>query len=255
MWHWLKRWWLAGRAATPVTVSEAQWAAAEANLPLLDHLSDEERQSLRQLSAAFIAQKQWSAGGGLLLMPEIQLQIALQACVLVLHLGLERYGDWLGVIVYPGDFLIPRAVTDEMGIVHEYQDAVLGEAWAGGPVLISWFDVPEEAGGANSVIHEFAHKLDMTNGAADGVPELPAATRRAWQAAFQPAYEDFCRRVRIAELSGRETPLDPYAAEHPAEFFAVMSEAFFETPALLREEYPAVYEQLRGYYRQDTAPA
>jgi Mlc titration factor MtfA (ptsG expression regulator) len=141
---------------------------------------------------------------------------------------------------------------DAAGVVHEYDDSVLGEAWEGGPVLLSWFDSPAATAGINVVIHEFAHKLDMTNGAVDGMPALHAGmTRDEWVAAFEPAYEDFCRRVDIAEIRGEETLLDPYGAEHPAEFFAVMSEAFFEAPALLRHEYPAVYAQLQRFYRQD----
>jgi len=100
------------------------------------------------------------------------------------------------------------------------------------------------------VIHEFAHKLDMGNGEVDGYPELPASMPpAAWAAAFKPAYDDFCRRVD----DGEDTALDPYGAEHPSEFFAVMSEAFFETPRLLQGEYPAVYTQLSRYYRQDPA--
>ena len=65
--------------------------------------------------------------------------------------------------------------------------------------------------------------------------------------AFSAAYEDFCRRV---DRGGR-TPLDPYAAESPGEFFAVLSEAFFERPEFVREMYPDVYAQLAQFYRQD----
>jgi Mlc titration factor MtfA (ptsG expression regulator) len=199
---------------------------------------------------------------------------------------------------------------DGAGVVHEFEETALGEAWDGGPVLVSWFDDAGTDGsagtapprsqeplaaphggaldalgrpcgatvapprsqeplaaphggaldalgrpcGVNVVIHEFVHKLDMENGTVDGLPRLPAdMSRQEWIDAFEPAYEDFCRRVDAADRHGRETLLDPYGAEHPAEFFAVMSEAFFETPILLRSEYPAVYDQLRRYYRQDPA--
>ena len=132
--------------------------------------------------------------------------------------------------------------------MHEFDDQVAGEAWEGGPVLLSWFDRPEAADGMNVVIHEFAHKLDMLNGPPDGLPPLHEGMKRqAWIDAFEPAYADFCARVD----DGEETWIDPYAAEHPAEFFAVTSEVFFEAPDLLRHEYPAVYEQLRQFYRQD----
>jgi Mlc titration factor MtfA (ptsG expression regulator) len=265
----LRNWW---QRVVPVRakVNDEDWVAAEAHLPFLGHLDANERRRLRELAREFLDQKEWSAAPGLTLIPAIQLSIALQACLPILNLGLERYRGWVGIVVYAGDFVIPRNFIDDAGVVHEYDDAVLGEAWEGGPVLISWFDDPEDAPsraqdplaapddnspdalgrpcGVNVVIHEFAHKLDMENGEADGMPRLPTdMSRDAWVAAFKPAYEDFCARVDADE----DTELDPYAAEHPAEFFAVMSEAFFETPQVLKDEYPAVYEQLQRFYGQN----
>ena len=218
--------WRRRRQADRMTVSTAQWEQVEQSLPFLAWRPAEDRPRLRRLA------------------------IALQACLPVLHIGLDAYADWVGIIVYPGDFVIPRSEVDENGVIHEYDDEVLGEAWEGGPVLLSWFDGDDAPAGINVVIHEFAHKLDMGNGAVDGYPQLPAdMPAAAWAAAFQPAYDDFCRRVD----DGEDTALDPYGAEHPSEFFAVMSEAFFETPGLLKHEYPAVYAQLSRYYRQDPA--
>jgi len=102
----------------------------------------------------------------------------------------------------------------------------------------------------NVVIHEFAHKIDMLNGVADGMPPLhPGMDRNAWKAAFEVAYEGFCDAVE----RGQDTWLDPYAAEHPSEFFAVISEAFFEQPAETKRRYPDVYDQLRFFYRQEPA--
>jgi hypothetical protein len=240
--------WRRRRAATKLAITAAQWEAAEYPLPFLDRLTREERQRLRELAAQFIAEKEWSGAQGLVLTAPMQLSIALQACLPILNLGLDWFQGWVGIVVYPGDFVIPRQVTDADGVVHEYEDEVLGEAWEGGPVLLSWFDDPAEPGDVSIVIHEFAHKLDMTNGAVDGMPRLHADMRVAdWRAAFQPAYEDFCRRVD----AGEETDIDPYAAEHPSEFFAVASEVFFEAPDLLHDEYLAVYDQLRRFYRQD----
>jgi len=141
-----------------------------------------------------------------------------------------------------------------------------GEAWLGGPVLLSYEDVAlsadegQRVAGYNVVIHEFAHKLDMRNGDPNGCPPLHAGmSAAAWKQAFASAYEDFCRRVDAAEaLPGRRAqatldalPLDPYAAENAAEFFAVGSEAFFETPERLGPAYPGMYGQLRAFYRQD----
>jgi hypothetical protein len=237
-------------------IEDNQWLAAEQRLPCLRHLSQSDRLRLRSLATRFIAEKRWSAAGELQLLPSSQIEIALQACLLILNLGLERYRHWLGIVVYPGDFVIPRSVMDEDGVVHEYDDPVLGEAWEGGPVILSWFDNPDDAGAANVVLHEFAHKLDMENGKVDGIPRLPTEmSRQGWISAFEPAYEDFCRRVDAADRRGEETLIDPYGSEHPAEFFAVLSEAFFETPEVLRDEYPEVYDQLRRYYGQDPAAA
>jgi len=229
-------------------VSLAQWRQVEAQLPFLARLSPADQAALREMALRFIASKEWHGAHGLALAAEMQLSIALQACLPVLRLGLHWYDGWVGIVVYPGDFVIPRSEMDADGVVHEYDDAVLGEAWEGGPVLLSWFDDPGAVAGINIVIHEFAHKLDMRNGVADGMPPLEGATSaQQWRSAFAPAYADFCRRVD----RGEDTLLDPYAAESPAEFFAVMSEAFFETADLLFEEYPRVYAQLALFYRQE----
>jgi len=247
------------RAIEKTRVSVEQWERVEENLGLLDHLDANDRLRLRKLALRFLAEKEMHGAQGLELNADIQLNIALQACLLILNLDLGWYRGWVGIIVYPGDFIIPRRIEDEHGVVHEFDDAVLGEAWEGGPVLLSWLEnysknnrIDDFTGddGINVVIHEFAHKLDMLNGAADGLPPLhPGMSRHDWVAAFEPAYANFCDRVD----HGENTALDSYAAEHPAEFFAVMSEAFFETPQLLRFEYPSVYTQLQQFYRQDPA--
>ncbi|MDR2239957.1 MAG: zinc-dependent peptidase [Zoogloeaceae bacterium] len=245
----LKKWF--GRAAPSASaIDRRQWARVERGLPFLGHLAADERERLRGMALEFIGRKEWHGAQGLRLTPEIQLAIALQACLPVLNLGLDSYRGWVGVIVYPGDFVIPRSLTSEDGVVHEFDDEVAGEAWQDGPVLLSWFDGPEAADGMNVVIHEFAHKLDMLNGPPDGLPPLHEGMhRQAWLNAFAPAYADFCARVE----HGEETWIDPYAAEDPAEFFAVASEVFFEAPARLRDDYPAVYAQLCQFYRQDPA--
>ena len=231
-------------------VPPEQWQRVEARLPFLAYLPPDERPQLRQMALEFLAEKEVHGAEGLVITDDMLLSIALQACLPVLHIGLDAYAGWVGIVVYPGDFVIPRSVVDEDGVVHEYDDEVLGEAWDGGPVILSWLDDAEALDGINVVIHEFAHKLDMGNGEVDGFPALPAdMSAAAWAAAFQPAYDDFCQRVD----DGEETALDPYGADHPSEFFAVMSEAFFETPGLLQQEYPAVYAQLARYFRQDPA--
>jgi Mlc titration factor MtfA (ptsG expression regulator) len=241
--------WQRRHLARRYRVDDAQWVAAEARLPFLRFLSAAARARLRTLALEFLADKQMTGARGFEPSDQIRLCIALQACLPILNLGLDWYADWVGVIVYPGDFVVPRELTDEAGVVHKFEEAVMGEAWVGGPVLLSWTDAPADDG-VNVVIHEFAHKLDMLTGDADGVPRLrPEMQRSDWIAAFEPAYRAF--RAHVA--SGAESWLDPYAAEHPAEFFAVTAEAFFETPMLLREDCPKVYEQFQYLFRQDPA--
>lgn len=241
---------LLGIAPTRPAVEAAQWRRVEATLPFLDHLTAVDRARLREMALAFLASKQFHGAQGLALDDDMLLAIALQACLPVLHIGLQAYDGWVGVIVYPGDFLIPRRIVDEAGVLHEYEDEVLGEAWEGGPVLLSWFADEDAPAGVNVVIHEFAHKLDMENGGVGGLPRLrPGMSRRAWAEAFGKAYEDFCAEVD----RGVDTAIDPYGAEHPGEFFAVVSEVFFEDPLVLRGRFPAVYDQLMHFYGMDPA--
>jgi hypothetical protein len=241
---------LLGIAPTRPAVDAAQWRRVEATLPFLDHLTAADRARLREMALAFLASKQFHGAQGLALDDDMLLAIALQACLPVLHIGLQAYDGWVGVIVYPGDFLIPRRIVDEAGVLHEYEDEVLGEAWEGGPVLLSWFADEDAPAGVNVVIHEFAHKLDMENGGVDGLPRLrPGMSRQAWAEAFGKAYEDFCAEVD----RGVDTAIDPYGAEHPGEFFAVVSEVFFEDPLVLRGRFPAVYDQLVHFYGMDPA--
>jgi MtfA peptidase len=230
------------------TVPDVLWAQTLANLPFLAALAVDEQKKLKTLVERFLAEKEFSAVGGLELSDEICVSIAAQGCLPILELGLAAYRDWVGIIVYPDEFVVARRIEDEDGVVHEFDDVLSGEAWEGGPLIISWHDAQMAGTGYNVVIHEFAHKLDMLNGEADGMPALHSGlTAAAWDAVFIPAYEDFCRRVD----AGEETIIDPYASDDPAEFFAVVSENFFELPAVVNREYPALYALLSSYYRQD----
>ena len=231
-------------------IAAAQWKKAEADLPFLGRLTNAERESLRNLALRFLAEKEFHGANGFQLSDEILLSIALQACLPILNIGLDAYHGWVGVIVYSGDFVIPRKEMDEAGVVHEYDDVVLGEAWNNGPVLVSWHGGTPDNEHINVVIHEFAHKLDMENGEADGFPALPSdMSRSEWGQAFDQAYTMLCEQLD----TDQPTALDPYAAEHPAEFFAVACEAFFEAPLRLRDAFPDVYAQLCRYFRQDPA--
>jgi Mlc titration factor MtfA (ptsG expression regulator) len=231
-------------------IPETDWQQAVAGLPLLAGLSKGELDRLREWVTLFLHEKQISAAAGLVLTDGMRLSIAIQACLPILNLGLEYYRGWVEIIVYPDEFVPEYEYVDDDGLVHHVREPMTGEAWLGGPVILSWHDAAGDHGvaGYNVVIHELAHKLDMLNGEVNGFPPLHRdMSPTAWSEAFGAAYADFCRRVN----AGEETPLDPYGAETPGEFFAVMSEAFFETPEVLAATYPEVYAQLSLFYRQD----
>lgn len=247
----LRRWWRSLRLAKVSSrYSESDWAAAWDALPLLTGLDAEERERLRDLALLFLKEKRMEPVQGLVLTDPMRLVIALQACLPILELGLDWYGGWYALVLYPAEFLTEHQHADEHGLVWTQPEVRSGESWDQGPVILSWEDV--EAGraldGYNVVIHELAHKLDLRDGAFNGRPPLyPGMSGELWARAFKSAYEDLRRRDR----AGEETVIDPYACESPAEFFAVVSEAFFEIPGLLVGAYPEVYQQLKGFYRQD----
>ena len=117
-------------------------------------------------------------------------------------------------------------------------------------MILSWDDIENRSDASNVVLHEFAHYLDMENDSMDGAPALQNAPAYArWSHAFWDEY----RRLHEDLQAGRPTVLDPYAATEPAEFFAVVTEVFFERPGQLLAEHPGLYEQLQSYYRLDPA--
>ena len=244
--------WRERRILRSSSLPASAWQAGFTRLPILQRLDAAQRQALQRLAILFLHEKVIEGAHGLVITPAMQITIALQACLPILHLGLRWYADWSSVIVYPAGFAPERLVMDEFGVEHLVREDLSGEAWAQGPVILSWEDT-EAAGmldGHNLVIHEFAHKLDMQNGDANGFPPLHKdMSRSAWQQAFSVAYHDFQARCEHGDTFG----VDCYAAESPAEFFAVFSEVFFEQPIILVRHYPAVYAQLAAFYRQDPA--
>ncbi|HYR05302.1 MAG TPA: M90 family metallopeptidase [Gallionella sp.] len=231
---------------------EDAWRTTVSSLPVLHGLSEDELERLRELATLFLNEKQVVAAGGFPLDDDTRIKIAAQACLPILNLGLDYYAGWVSVIVYPGEFMPEHEFMDEAGVVHVVRDAMMGESWERGPVVLSGADAVRcgEYDGVNVVIHEFAHKLDMLNGAMNGYPPLHCEmSSERWAQAFGTAYADFCAKAE----RDLEMAIDPYGAESPAEFFAVTSEAFFETPHVLQREYPEVYRQLAAFYLQDPA--
>ncbi len=242
--------WLRGLIAPRPEIADEAWRTLLSRSRLFARLDAAGQQRLRELAARFLARKTFTAAAGHVLTDEQRVAIAALACLPVLNLGFDWLGGWREVIVYPGEFRVKREHHDEhTGVVTEGEDELIGEAWEHGPVILSWADVATDMkqpfDGFNVVAHEIAHKLDMLDGAMNGVPRLPREiARREWIETLQTAYDALVRAVD----RGRETFVDPYAAESADEYFACVSELHFSDPAGLARFEPAVAALLARFY-------
>jgi MtfA peptidase len=226
-------------------------AIIERNFPYYQRLSEEDRRELQGHVQVFLAEKTFEGCGGLELTDEMRVTIAAQACVLLLHRETDYFPECNAILVYPSTF-VAKATRVEGGIVIEGDEARLGESHARGLVVLAWDDVRrgarDVADGHNVVFHEFAHQLDQESGSADGAPELPRSSMYApWARVLGKEYA----ALQDALERHRRTVIDGYGATSPAEFFAVVSETFFEKPLQLKTKHPALYELFCEFYKQD----
>jgi MtfA peptidase len=229
-----------------------QWLPHVERLPFYRALDERGQQRIRDDLRVLIAEKDWEGCGGLVLTDEIQVTIAAQASLLLLNIEHEYFKDVQTILVYPNAYKTSPQ-RDAAGVVREGQ-ANLGEAWRGGPVVLSWDATMQGSldpkDGHNLVLHEFAHKLDMLDGLADGTPPLESKEQfKTWVKTMTKEFHI----LRDAAESGRATVMDTYGATNPAEFFAVATECFFEKAHKLLEKHPSLYACLRDYYHQDPA--
>jgi Mlc titration factor MtfA (ptsG expression regulator) len=213
-----------------------------------------DRERLRRAVQILIAEKTWEGCRGLELTDTMRVTIAALAAVLILGLKDYYFDNVQTVLVYPEEFVVPEDKPLAGDVALHGESDRLGEAHYRGPVILSWAEVRaaalEPGQGENLVFHEFAHQLDMLNGAFDGTPALAErALRQRWAVVMEREYK---RLIRAAQR-GRKTLLDPYGATNPAEFFAVTTECFFDAPVALKQELPELYELLRDYFCQDPA--
>ena len=230
---------------------DALWDETLSYLPFLAKWPNDNLQRLRALSTLFLVEKNIISGhDSLVVSPLMRTLIAAQACTLVVNKSLAEYEGFRSIVVHPDSFVPSQDYIDEAGVVHEGGEPIAGETSEDGPILLSWPDVWEstdfESSGMNLVVHEFAHKLDMQNGHANGIPPLSTrAEHERWSRALKDAFTDFCRRVD----SGEETHIDSYASEHESEFFAVCAEVYVASPDLLLATYPDFYRELNSYFK------
>ncbi|QDU35788.1 Protein MtfA [Maioricimonas rarisocia] len=253
MFGWWRRW---RRTRILQDPFPDDWEAIlERSFPHQDRLSANEQTRLRERIQIFVAEKHWEGCRGLTMTDEIRVLVAAHACLLTLGLSDDVLNRVLSILVYPTAYVAKEIRQTGPGVIVHGRQLRSGEAWYRGPVILSWEDI--EAGthrrtrGRNLVMHEFAHQLDMLNGGTvDGTPPLAdAALRERWDDVMERAYrqlQEDCHRY------GRNV-LDCYGTTNRAEFFAVATEAFFESPRRLLRQDGALYGVLSAYYLQDPA--
>lgn len=222
-------------------------------MPYYQLLSAGEQAELQKLIRVFLKEKRFEGCGGLEMTDEIRVTIAAQACILLLNREHDYYAGLHSVLVYPSSYRAPSRRIDDVGVVHEGDERRLGEAWLRGAIILSWDDVRRDSGdfhdGRNVTLHEFAHQLDQQDGSFNGAPLLETQSHYgSWARVLMKEYE----ALGEAADRGQQTLIDQYGATDPAEFFAVITEAFFETPRALKEEHPELYEELKKFFHQDT---
>lgn len=232
----------------PAPIDPALWQAARHDLPWLRALDPARDATLAALAARFLADKTITPLGGLTLDPGQRVQLAALCCLPLLRFGAEGLHGWAQLLVYPDAFRVERSHVDAAGVLHQWDDELIGEAWEAGPLILSWADVQADiadpGAGYCVAVHEMAHKLDALDGVLDGTPPLPRVWQREWARDFQQAYDALVRSVD----RGRRSAIDPYAAEAPEEFFAVVSEYHFSDPRTLKHAMPQVAAHLDRFY-------
>ncbi len=234
-------------------IAYEQWKKVTHEMDLLRGLSAVEKAHLRELATRFLHQKTINGVQGLVVSPEMAVTIAAQASLLILKLGFDYYRNWIEIILYPSAFQVAHEQADPLGLISNESQAVSGESWLRGPVILSWEDIEQELNssqaGHNVVIHEFAHKLDGLNGSANGLPPLHTRMKtEGWAQVLGEAFDILQYQVAYR----RHSRINAYGATSPAEFFAVVSEYFFTAPSILQQHCPDVYQQLQLFYRQDS---
>lgn len=250
--------WLTGfrrrrRARIRSTPFPPQWLAIlEQRGGLWNRLPSADRHELLGHILVFLDEKRFEGCGGMTINDEVRLIIAAQACMLLLHREAAYFPALRSILVYPDEYVAPHPEHQDDGTVVEDHEPRAGESWSEGSLVLSWEDVlaggADPGDGENVVLHEFAHQIDEEFGLSEIDPdEASQPEARQWAAVFRRSFERFESQAQ----RGRMTPIDPYGATNEAEFFAVVTETFFERPAELRIYDPELYAQWSRFFQQD----
>lgn len=215
------------------------------NVRLSWRLSDSELEKLKKCIRIFDAEKNWEGCEGLELTEEMRITIAAQACLMLLGTEDFYFDNVRTILVFPQSFRRQKS----HGLLHGASEHRSGEAWQGGPIVLSWKDALQggrnQDDGSNVVIHEFAHALDGLDGDMGGSLMFPDdETTEQWEDVVNREF----RNLVTARDQGMRTLLNHYGATNRAEFFAVAAETFFEQPVDLKSEHPELFGLLRRYF-------
>lgn len=225
----------------------------ENNIAYYHRLNSDDQAELRGDMQIFLDEKKFEGFDGMEITDEIKVTIAAQACVLLLHRETDYYPTLHTILVYPHSFYSQIKHKLAGGIIEEGEQGRLGESWYRGPVILSWDDVKRSAhdhnDGHNVVFHEFAHQLDSESGANEGAPLLPNhSSYIAWARVLSEEYQELIDHIK----KHHKSDISAYGATNPAEFFAVVTEYFFERPIQLQKRHPELYDQFKNFYKLDT---
>lgn len=232
-----------------------EWRAIiDENVSMIETLTPEERAELEKLMLVFLDEKRFEGANGLVVTDEMKVTIAAQACFLLLHRDTDIYPELESIVLYPTAYKTKKLESLAAGVVIENEQLRLGESWHQGLVVLAWDAVRtgtmNASDGRNVVLHEFAHQLDQEDGVADGAPDLDSReSRKSWAEVLGAEYADLREHVHV----GKGGDIDDYGATNPAEFFAVVTEMFFEQSQRLKDSHPDLYDQFASFYKQDPA--
>lgn len=253
--HYYQRWRRHYLRSRPLTPEQRQ--LLDQCLPLYCRLSTEQQAELRANTSLFLRDKDFVGCNGLQVSERMRVCVAGFACLLLLGRGNRCYPNLHTVLLYPDTYLAPETHV-EHHVETTRHSAREGEAHYRGPVVLSWGDLQEDmlkpANGRNVALHEFAHKIDEEDGRYDGRPVFSAAGEGSnWASVLNEEFGRLRRRLERGTEAGEPEVLDLYGAQSPAEFFAVVTEAFFTVPGRMRAAHPRLYRELCGFYRLDPA--
>ena len=222
--------------------------------PHYHRLTDADKLKLQRSIVYFIHIKEFM-GIGLEVTDEMKVVIGFYACLLLIHKGTENcYDNLETIVIYPHSVMV-NEVRSHGGIYSKEQFMIQGQS-ANNTVVIAWDEAKRESYHMrhdNVIIHEFAHEIDFMDGEIDGVPPMKNSQYDGWAHILHKEFNALNTITHKNRDWGKYELLGAYAATNEAEFFAVITERFFETPVSLKKDFPELYDELEGFYQIDTA--